>query len=297
MLRYVPARALFMHSPLSGSHHPPLCLLRSRLVCCFTRAVGDVQEPGPVWLCLTCAYAGCGQRDELQHALHHFESKGHPIAMAPETMQCWCYVCDDEVLNDDDMLDECRAIFYSIMRDAEDEEPSFTPGGDDAGAGAGAEDAPRSQPSGKAVQVGRPRCTSRTLACGLIVKTLLLVLLLLGTCHLPPCRCLCSAEGPAQLGQYVLLQQHHAEPRGPRAAVGLLLRRPHQPGARGPRHISAAAVYQGLPWPRGRCCHQRRPRWPQPWWRGVQPQRLVQRRVPHRPSLQGVRTRCLHCTC
>ena len=50
---------------------------------------GTTSEHGPLWVCLTCAAVGCGQNDAGKHGLEHYDVKHHPIALAPETMQCW----------------------------------------------------------------------------------------------------------------------------------------------------------------------------------------------------------------
>lgn len=63
-----------------------------------------------LWLCLSCGTIGCG-REQFgsdvkgnSHALAHFESSAHPVAVKlgslsanPDSCDCYCYACNDEV--------------------------------------------------------------------------------------------------------------------------------------------------------------------------------------------------------
>lgn len=63
-----------------------------------------------LWVCLTCATVGCG-REQFgsalkgnSHALSHFESSGHAVAVKlgslssdEDSCDCYCYSCNDEV--------------------------------------------------------------------------------------------------------------------------------------------------------------------------------------------------------
>lgn len=52
-----------------------------------------------VWACLTCGKFGCG-RYQSEHALAHYESYEHPLALEINQKYCHCYVCDGYVCND-----------------------------------------------------------------------------------------------------------------------------------------------------------------------------------------------------
>ncbi|EMR11231.1 hypothetical protein PNEG_00820 [Pneumocystis murina B123] len=65
-----------------------------------------------LWLCLQCGNVGCGRRQNIGiegngHALLHFEKTSHPISVklgtiTPEgTVDIYCYLCNDEVLDPD----------------------------------------------------------------------------------------------------------------------------------------------------------------------------------------------------
>ncbi|KAG8444734.1 hypothetical protein GDO86_009778 [Hymenochirus boettgeri] len=62
---------------------------------------GDLVAPADVWLCLKCAYQGCGANSENQHSLRHFRAahpEPHCIAINIITWITWCYECDEELL-------------------------------------------------------------------------------------------------------------------------------------------------------------------------------------------------------
>ena len=52
------------------------------------------------WLCLQCGAVSCGKLDG-GHAQQHFKETQHPVAIGVASAQVWCYVCDDEVLDED----------------------------------------------------------------------------------------------------------------------------------------------------------------------------------------------------
>lgn len=75
----------------------------------FKCALCDLEEN--LWLCLTCGTVGCGRAQfgsnlkGESHALSHFESTGHAVAVKlgslsaenEENCDCYCYLCNDEV--------------------------------------------------------------------------------------------------------------------------------------------------------------------------------------------------------
>ncbi|KAJ3122693.1 hypothetical protein HK098_002529 [Nowakowskiella sp. JEL0407] len=56
----------------------------------------ESEKPTSLWLCFKCAEINCGRNDR-GHAAHHNETTGHDLAMETESLQIWCYVCDDFV--------------------------------------------------------------------------------------------------------------------------------------------------------------------------------------------------------
>jgi len=50
------------------------------------------------WLCLTCFSVGCC-RFKGAHALHHFTTTKHPIAMSFSDLSTWCYECESYIRN------------------------------------------------------------------------------------------------------------------------------------------------------------------------------------------------------
>lgn len=53
---------------------------------CFSCAMQET-----LWVCLTCAYVGCG-RYSNKHAQQHFEESGHPFCLELATLRIWDYV-------------------------------------------------------------------------------------------------------------------------------------------------------------------------------------------------------------
>ncbi|XP_013803444.1 ubiquitin carboxyl-terminal hydrolase 44 [Apteryx mantelli] len=59
----------------------------------------DCNTTESVWACLSCSHVACGRYIE-EHALKHFQEKGHPVALEVNELYVFCYLCDDYVLND-----------------------------------------------------------------------------------------------------------------------------------------------------------------------------------------------------
>jgi len=59
-------------------------------------ACNTCQYPNEIWYCVTCAAISCG-RHVKGHALDHFKSTGHSIAISFEDLSCWCYTCNDYI--------------------------------------------------------------------------------------------------------------------------------------------------------------------------------------------------------
>ncbi|NWX88527.1 UP44A hydrolase, partial [Nothoprocta pentlandii] len=59
----------------------------------------DCNSTDSVWACLSCSHVACGRYIE-EHALKHFQEKGHPVALEVNELYVFCYLCDDYVLND-----------------------------------------------------------------------------------------------------------------------------------------------------------------------------------------------------
>eukprot|EP01124_Arcella_intermedia_P002034 TRINITY_DN11120_c0_g1_i1.p1 TRINITY_DN11120_c0_g1~~TRINITY_DN11120_c0_g1_i1.p1 ORF type:complete len:251 (+),score=47.83 TRINITY_DN11120_c0_g1_i1:33-785(+) len=58
----------------------------------------DICPSGPIWVCLTCNFSGCG-RQQLSHALEHYHSKNHALAVNPTDLDLWCYKCERFIKN------------------------------------------------------------------------------------------------------------------------------------------------------------------------------------------------------
>jgi len=50
------------------------------------------------WICLTCYATGCC-RFKGAHALKHFETTNHPIALSFSDLSIWCYSCENYIRN------------------------------------------------------------------------------------------------------------------------------------------------------------------------------------------------------
>ncbi|KAI8363345.1 hypothetical protein B0O80DRAFT_433507 [Mortierella sp. GBAus27b] len=59
----------------------------------------ETLTPSSLWLCLTCCEINCG-RDTRSHALAHNQDKkdNHPLAINLGSMECWCYLCDRDIV-------------------------------------------------------------------------------------------------------------------------------------------------------------------------------------------------------
>ncbi|KAI1297778.1 Ubiquitin carboxyl-terminal hydrolase 16 [Mortierella claussenii] len=49
-----------------------------------------------LWMCLTCGEISCG-RTLSQHAVAHHKDQSHPLAINLDSLDCWCYECDDQL--------------------------------------------------------------------------------------------------------------------------------------------------------------------------------------------------------
>jgi uncharacterized UBP type Zn finger protein len=61
---------------------------------------------GPhLWLCLRegCLFVGCGSgKEKNDHSSDHEKEKAHPLQFNLTTKRIWCYVCNQEVLSNND---------------------------------------------------------------------------------------------------------------------------------------------------------------------------------------------------
>lgn len=55
-----------------------------------------------VWMCCECGFVGCG-RDQRGHLLKHSKKAKHSIALNLASGMMWCYSCDDEILDSDEV--------------------------------------------------------------------------------------------------------------------------------------------------------------------------------------------------
>ncbi|CAI5448176.1 unnamed protein product [Caenorhabditis angaria] len=51
-----------------------------------------------VWTCLTCYQSHCG-RFVNEHAIRHYETTNHPMALSLADLSAWCYPCESYVHN------------------------------------------------------------------------------------------------------------------------------------------------------------------------------------------------------
>lgn len=54
-----------------------------------------------------------------QHALHHFDKEQHDIVMNVNTLECWCYACDNDVLpaaNFNQLIQEAQTVLGKILK-------------------------------------------------------------------------------------------------------------------------------------------------------------------------------------
>ncbi|KAJ3309994.1 Ubiquitin carboxyl-terminal hydrolase 3 [Boothiomyces sp. JEL0838] len=68
------------------------------------------------WICLACAKISCG-RFEKGHALEHFKSSTHTVALDLESKACHCYLCDEYIHAGDleDELDQLRKTVTDMI--------------------------------------------------------------------------------------------------------------------------------------------------------------------------------------
>ncbi|CAF1317555.1 unnamed protein product [Adineta steineri] len=74
---------------------------------------------GPhLWLCLRegCLFIGCGSgKDKNDHSSEHEKEKAHPLQFNLTTKRIWCYVCNQEILINNDPPFELPFIDRSIL--------------------------------------------------------------------------------------------------------------------------------------------------------------------------------------
>ncbi|CAI4228019.1 unnamed protein product [Auanema sp. JU1783] len=65
--------------------------INAECLCCQIRA--------EIWICLCCYQPHCG-RHINQHAVSHYTSSNHPLALSLADLAVWCYPCDAYIHND-----------------------------------------------------------------------------------------------------------------------------------------------------------------------------------------------------
>ena len=68
------------------------------------------------WLCLQCMSISCGQHDGA-HSQNHFRLSQHAVCVSIMTSQIWCYACDDE-LRDDENIELGISSPFGVVREA-----------------------------------------------------------------------------------------------------------------------------------------------------------------------------------
>ncbi|KAI8803686.1 hypothetical protein BJ742DRAFT_827787 [Cladochytrium replicatum] len=56
----------------------------------------ETPQPSVLWLCLTCGQVNCG-RNDAGHGVAHYDSQQHDLVMDLESLDVWCYACDEFV--------------------------------------------------------------------------------------------------------------------------------------------------------------------------------------------------------
>lgn len=59
----------------------------------FCQKCADCDAIDELWLCLVCGEARCG-RYQKKHALEHFQTTGHHLAVGLADLSTWCYLCN-----------------------------------------------------------------------------------------------------------------------------------------------------------------------------------------------------------
>ncbi|PRP79961.1 ubiquitin carboxyl-terminal hydrolase 49 [Planoprotostelium fungivorum] len=77
-----------------------LNLIFPRLLEAKNRICSGCQADDHIWVCLLCGNIGCG-RFVKQHAIQHWTTKSHPLAMEIFSKVTHCYSCNNWVSNDD----------------------------------------------------------------------------------------------------------------------------------------------------------------------------------------------------
>jgi len=77
-----------------------------------------------VWVCLTCAHAGCS-RHVGGHAAAHHDATGHPLALSLADLSVWCYDCLGGAYVDVFNTPALHAVFSTYYRRAFGEEPEL----------------------------------------------------------------------------------------------------------------------------------------------------------------------------
>ncbi|KAF9439270.1 Ubiquitin carboxyl-terminal hydrolase 16 [Entomortierella beljakovae] len=74
-----------------------------------------------LWMCLSCYEINCG-RAIKEHALSHNEAMkdNHPLAINLESLECWCYLCDDQLMTSNGknlVARECQSTLEKTLRE------------------------------------------------------------------------------------------------------------------------------------------------------------------------------------
>ncbi|KAJ1567056.1 Ubiquitin carboxyl-terminal hydrolase 16, partial [Cladochytrium tenue] len=97
--------------------------------CQTCKQAGKSPRDQSLWVCLGCGAINCG-RDDAKHAEAHSNATRHVLVMQADTLECWCYACDEFIMPSGDrnqLVKEAQAMIRKLKpapRTAEPPPPS-----------------------------------------------------------------------------------------------------------------------------------------------------------------------------
>ncbi|KAI8819920.1 uncharacterized protein EV422DRAFT_507100 [Fimicolochytrium jonesii] len=80
-------------------------------------ATADTTSGPSLWLCLKCGAVNCSRNDK-GHGVTHYEDEKHSIAINLDSLECWCYQCDDYIVGSstrNQLVSECKAMVEGVL--------------------------------------------------------------------------------------------------------------------------------------------------------------------------------------
>ncbi|KAJ1553247.1 Ubiquitin carboxyl-terminal hydrolase 16, partial [Cladochytrium tenue] len=84
--------------------------------CQACKHAGKSPPDQSLWVCLTCGAINCG-RDDAKHGEAHSNVTRHVLVMQADTLECWCYACDEFIVPSGDrnqLVKEAQAMIRKL---------------------------------------------------------------------------------------------------------------------------------------------------------------------------------------